>query len=114
MVRTMKTERGWLVVCLRGDASAASNAEWAEVRHALSDESARRAICDLTELSGASDRAVETLVGMAADAHHAKGRLVIVGMGEELHARFGAMGVARYVTTAATAEEAELLLDLTS
>ncbi len=107
-----RLDAGWLVITLRGNAAEVSNAEWQELRSSLSWTDLTKAICDVAELTGASDRAVETLVGMAADAHHRGGKLVLVGMGHELHARFGVMGASRYLTLAATVEEARRTFDL--
>ena len=103
---------GWLVVTLRGHAAEASDADWVELRQGIPWGRATKAICDVTDVLGASDRAVETLLGMTADAHHHGGKLIIVGMSGELYARFGAMGVVRYVALATTVAEARANLDL--
>ena len=102
----------WLVVTLRGHAAEAGDADWVDLRRSVPWGRATKAICDVTEVLGASDRAVETLLGMSADVHHHGGKLIIVGMSGELYARFGAMGVVRYVALATTIAEARQNVDV--
>jgi len=101
----------WIVVVLRGDASEMDGDAWKRLRDGIPWDRGVHLALDLTDAAGASDRMVETVVGMVADAQGRGGALVVIGMSDDLRARLGSMHVDRYVPEAATLAEARARLD---
>ena len=108
----MRDDRDWLVVELTGDAGGETDGEWAAFRAGFPWERASNAVIDVVSIVGASDRMVEALMGVTADAHHRGGKIVVVGVRDELAARIVVLGMEGYITTAMSVEQARATLDV--
>ena len=106
----MRDDRGWLVVELTGDAGGETDGEWTAFRAGFPWERASNADIDVASVGGASDRMVESLIGLTADAHHRGGKVVVVGVRDELAARIVVLGMEGYITTAMSIEQARTTL----
>ena len=104
-------DEGWLVLELQGDATTEPSETWRELRSSIARGESHWVIVDVTELTGVSDRFVETLIGIAADAHHRGGALALVGRNEETRRRFGALHAADFVTAVETIQQAKDTLE---
>ncbi len=109
---TYSRDHGWYVIEVSGEVSETDAAYWREYRRRFDWASTTNVVVDATEIFGASDALVETLMGLTADAHHRGGRLVLVGQSDELRARISVMGMEGYIPTAMSVAQARTSLDV--
>ncbi len=98
-------DEGWLVMELEGDVADETRETWRALRSDIPWEQSRWVVLDVTAVAGASDRFVETIVGIAADAHNRGGCAALVGENEETRQRFGALQAVDYVFTAESIQQ---------
>jgi anti-anti-sigma regulatory factor len=105
-------DNGWLIVTLEGNATNTGRDEFRSFREEFPWDRSVKVVVDVEALEGASDAAVEALMGLTADAHHRGGRVVVIGESAELRARISALGMEGYVRTAMSVAHARMTLDM--
>lgn len=105
-------DNGWLIVTLEGNAAKTGRDEFHAFREEFPWDRSAKVIVDVHALEGASDAAVEALMGLTADAHHRGGRVVVIGENAELRARVSALGMEGYIRTAMSVAHARMTLDM--
>ena len=109
MKLTRTTDDACTILAVSGRAADEPAETWAVLRREAA-EAEGNLVCDLSDLTGASDRLVETMLALTADAHNRGDACVFVSVNAELAARLGAMQVDRYILSAEALAQARAML----